>query len=195
MTLENTFVLIDAGYLNEISKHLGEGKPISIDLNQFAITLAKKQNLWVKGVFYFTAPPYQSPISTIEEMERRRNYDKFISKLRRIPNFIVREGRCQKKENDYCQKGVDTLLTMELMTLSQKPEVKTLILVSCDTDFVPILNQVREKGIKIVLYYYTDKQRKSKFSMSNHILTACDKTATISKEHFEESLLNKQNFH
>ena len=57
---DTTSVFIDGGYLSVISKHFGKGKYLTFDLSQFAITLAKSQELWCESVFYYTAPPYQS---------------------------------------------------------------------------------------------------------------------------------------
>jgi len=64
--------------------------------------------------------------------------------------------------------------------------VRTVILLACDTDFVPVLNRIREEGINVILYYFSDFDRKSKFFMSNHILTACDKKLLLKKGDFED---------
>jgi len=96
MTKENTYVFIDGAYLSLISKHFGKGKYLSFDINQFAITISKPQNLWCDGVFYYTAPPFQSSPPFEDEAKRKASYDKFVAKLKRVPNFTVREGRCQK---------------------------------------------------------------------------------------------------
>ncbi len=54
MNLKETYVLIDGGYLSKITKRLGkDGIRLDIDLNLFAITLAKTQSLWVSGVYYY----------------------------------------------------------------------------------------------------------------------------------------------
>lgn len=185
---DTTCVFIDGGYLSVISKHFGKGKYLTFDLNQFALTLAKSQELWCESVFYYTAPPYQSIDPTVDERERKAKYDKFINKLRRIPNFYVREGRCQKKDDGYTQKGVDTLLTMDLFEVCNKGNIKTIILIICDTDFVPILKKIQETGIKIILFYYSDYIRGSKFSMSNHLYTVCDRKILLELEHFKKSM-------
>ena len=171
--------------MSKISKYFGGGKYIKIDINKFSIALAKSQGFWCKEIYFYTAPPFQGSPPTKEEMERKANYDKFISKLRKL-NIIVREGRLQKIDSIYKQKGVDTLLTMDLMTLSNNKGKKNIILLACDTDFVPILNQTRKNGCRIVLFYFSDYKRKSNFSMSNYILTACDKSVLLTKEHFEK---------
>ena len=51
---------------------------------------------------------------------RRRNYDKFINILKRYQDIVVREGRCQKVDGGFTEKGVDTLLTMDLMGTTLK---------------------------------------------------------------------------
>lgn len=186
--MEGTYVFIDGAYLSLISKHFGNGKYLDFDINRFAITLSRSQGLWCKGVYYYTAPPYQSPNPTDAEIRKKAGYDRFISKLKNIQNFTVREGRCQKVDDGYHQKGVDTLFTMDLFTLCHGRDIKTIVVLTCDTDFVPVLNRLRSMGIEIILFYFSDYKRKSKFSMSNHILTACDKKVLVQIEHFEKSM-------
>lgn len=76
-------------------------------------------------------------------------------------------------------------MTMDLLKTAYEKEVKTIIIIACDTDFVPILKKVREDGIRVILYYFTDFDRKSKFFLSNHIATACDKKVLLKKKDFE----------
>jgi uncharacterized LabA/DUF88 family protein len=187
--IQSCYVFIDAGYLSKISEHFaGEGNYIKYDLQQLPITLAKAKNLWCEKVYYYTAPPYLSSSPSKEESERRRRHDNFVENvLKKKFGWEVREGRCQKgdKENDYHQKGVDNLIDIDLMDLCQKNAVKTVLMLICDTDFVPILNKIRKEWqIKVVIAYFTDRIRRSEFSMSNHLLTACDDTLLIEKNHF-----------
>ncbi|MBX8639740.1 MAG: NYN domain-containing protein [Thermoplasmata archaeon] len=188
--MDKTIVFIDDGYLSKISKFLGGGTYLQIDINQFAINLAKAQNLWCEEVYLYTAPPFQSAVPTTEEAEKRARYDRFTSRVRRISGFNVREGRLQYVDGEYRQKGVDTLLTMDLLTLTKEnyPNIKTVILLACDTDFVPVLQEIRQNGVKIILYYFTDYKRGSLFSMSNYILTACDQCVLLDISYFTMSL-------
>jgi len=191
-------VLIEGQYYYLIMRHF-YAKPFPpINLYEFAINLAREQGLWCDQVFYYIAPPYQSPTPTQKEMDMRAGYDKAISALKRMKNFNVREGRCQRLKNDdtgeyeYHEKGVDSLIIMDLY--KAVGVVKNLILLSCDTDLVPILKEVRDNGkLNTILYYYSDRQRHSKFSMSNEIITATSKSALITKEHFEKSIRKKEN--
>lgn len=193
--MNQAIVFLDGKYLQLVSNHFSNsGNRLKYDLNQLAITLAKREGLWCSKVYYYTAPPYQSEKPTPEEISRRSNHDRFTNKLKKIPNFFVREGRCQKVDGDYHQKGVDTLITMDLLTEASANKGMAFILVSCDTDFVPVIREIREKfGISVILYYYNDYVRKSKFSMSNHILTVCDRCILMAKDIFLTSAFPKNN--
>jgi uncharacterized LabA/DUF88 family protein len=186
--VKETYVFIDGAYLSLISKHFGKGKYLNFDIHEFATGMAKSEGLWLKGTFYYTAPPFQGSHPSKDEIQRKSRYDRFVSNLRKIQNFVIREGRCQRVDGEYHQKGVDTLFTMDLFDVSRDRSIETFLLVTCDTDFVPILNKLRELGIKIVLFYFSDFERKSRFSMSNHILTACDKKVLLTPEHFKNSM-------
>ncbi len=188
--MEDTYVFIDAQYLSLISKHFGSGKPIKYDIFRFAQDLVRRKNLWCNKVFYYTAPPYQSPNPTPEENRRKANYDSFINKVKNNPKFIIKEGRCQKVKGEFKQKGVDTQITMDLCSLQNHNPPKTIVVLLCDTDFVPILNALREQySKKIILYFFNDYKRGSRFSMSNNILTACDESVLITKDLFDNNKL------
>jgi uncharacterized LabA/DUF88 family protein len=112
-----TSVFIDAKYLQLIGKEFRDKKLFTekYNINQFAMTLSKNKNLWCDSINYYTAPPFQATPPTSDQIIRRAKYDKFINNLKNNDCFNVFEGRCQKVDGDYHQKGVDTLLTMGLM--------------------------------------------------------------------------------
>ena len=149
----------------------------------FANNLAKSQKLECKKIYFYTATPYQSPQPTPEENKRKANYDRFISKLNDA-KIIVREGRCQKIGNAYQQKGVDTLLTIDLSRIPKKEGINDVIVLTSDTDFVPIIKDLSEDGINVILAYFTDRKRKSGLSLSNHLCKACRDKIKIKKEDF-----------
>jgi uncharacterized LabA/DUF88 family protein len=183
--MEETILFIDGGYLSYISKYFGKGRPLKYKIEKFAINLVKERNFIVKEIYYYTAPPFQNPIPSEEENERKRNYDKFIGKLKLAkPPIIVREGRCQKIDDSFQQKGVDTLMTMDLLRVPKKMNVKDIIIITSDTDFVPIIRDIKQDGVNPILAYFTDKRRKSAFSLSNHLWKVCNIKILIRKEHF-----------
>lgn len=182
-----TILFIDSGYLSFISKHFGKGKPLKYNIEKFTENICKERDLECEEIYFYLSPPYQSPNPTEEENKRKASYDRFIEKLKQVkPKINVREGRCQKIDNIFQQKGVDTLMTMDLFRIAQQEKIKTIILITSDSDFVPIIKHIKtEHNIKVILVYFTDRKRKSAFSLSNHLWKAVDDKILIRKEHFE----------
>lgn len=181
--MDDCIVFIDGAYLSLVSKFLGNGKPLKFDVKKFAENLSKEQNLICKEIFYYNCPPFQGTPPTEEQEKRKAGYDKFVSKLDLL-GIKVREGRCQMINNKYAQKGVDVLLSIDLVRKANK--IKKFILVTCDTDFVPAIKDIRNNDkVKVILYYLKDKS--TKFSMSDHILSICDKKVKLIIEDFEKS--------
>jgi len=183
--MKSTIVFIDSGYLSFISKFFGGGRPLRYKIEVFSKNLAKIKGFDCKKIYFYTAPPFQSPKPTPEESKRKANYDKFITKLKEV-NIIIREGRCQKIDNTYQQKGVDTLLTIDLSRIPKREGISDVIVLTSDTDFVPIIKDLSEDGINVILAYFTDRKRKSGLSLSNHLWKACKDKIKIRKEYFYE---------
>jgi len=188
--MEKTIVLIDAGFLSKLTKYFGSGKYLRYDLINFSKNLAKKQKLECTKIYYYTAPPFQSDKPTKEESERYKKYEHFKENLSKDSIVSVREGRCQRLKVDgkfvYGQKGVDALAIIDLMSVPlQHKEVKKIILIANDSDFVPVVEKLKELGIEVILYTYYLKQRKSSFSRSNELLKAVSRYVALSKEDFD----------
>jgi uncharacterized LabA/DUF88 family protein len=89
---------------------------------------------------------------------------------------------------EYNQKGVDTLLTMDMMNLPLKyPNLKKVILIASDSDFVPVIKEINKFGIKTILYTYYVKGRKTRFSTSNELFQVVSKYVLITKEDFKQA--------
>jgi uncharacterized LabA/DUF88 family protein len=193
--MNDTLIFIDEAFLSKLSKHFGNGKYIKFDKVDFAKSLTTKENLSCKKVFYYLAPPFQSEPPTKEEEIKKRGHDKFVKRLK-DRGVIIREGRCQRLKIDgkfeYHQKAVDVFLAMDLTSIPLKfPEVKRIILISSDSDFVPIIKNLEEQGIKTTLYTYYEEKRNSPFSRSNHLIKSVYKYKLISKDDFLSAPLNK----
>ena len=84
-------------------------------------------------------------------------------------------------------------MTMDLMSIPLlHKDVKRVILIACDSDFVPIIQHLNKLGLKMILYtYYERKNRKSLFSTSNQLIKSVSKYRILSKGEFDEAPLNK----
>lgn len=160
---DESLIFIDDGFLAKISKHFGQGKYLKFDRITFAKNLSKNQHLICKHIFYYTAPPFQSSKTSKEEEERKEGYDKFIKKLSQNKDITIREGRVQRLKIDgkfiYKQKAVDSLAIIDLKNL-------------------------KNLGIKIILYTYYERSRDAKFSTSNELIKSVNKYVLLKKEDF-----------
>jgi len=195
--LENTLVLLDAGFLSKLSKHFGNRKYLRYDIIKFSKKIAENQDLFCKHIFYYTAPPFQCGKPTKKESDRYRKYERFIKKLLKNKDISVREGRCQRlKINDkfiYKQKAVDTLVVMDMMNVPiEYKNINKIILIASDSDFVPVVKQLGRLGIKTILYTYYQKGRTAKFSTSNNLIKSVYKYVLLTKEDFDIVKLIKE---
>ena len=188
--MDKAIVFIDEGFLSKLSKHFGKGEYLKFHRKDFAEEISKKINLKCEKIFLYTAAPFQSSSPDKKEIKRKEGYDKFKHSLVK-EGIEFREGRCQRLKIDgefeYKQKAVDILLARDLMNIKVSfPEVNKIILVSSDTDFVPIIDDLVKKGIEVILFTYFDKKRGSPFSLSNHLFKACSRYVKLNKEDFNE---------
>src|SRR3989338_8401343 len=113
--MEDTIVFVDDGFFGLVKKHFQkeDGKPKKY-LQTFR-NICNKENLNLKHLYIYTAPPYQSPKPTKKEDFLMSKYQSMTKMLRNKNWITLREGRCQKlidKDGriDYYQKGVDALV-------------------------------------------------------------------------------------
>jgi len=192
-----TLIFVDSGFLSELSKHFGKGRHLRFDYSKFFRFLAEKKKLNLKKIFYYTAPPFQSENPTKEEALRKKGYDNFINKIKKDVLFSVKEGRVQKiigsEGEEFTQKGVDTLMTMDLAFSKDKfPDAKKIIMVTSDTDFVPVIKELKRFGIEVILYTYSDAKRNSKFFLSHHLTECCDDVEYLKKEDMNKFSLKNE---
>lgn len=195
-SFNSTFVFLDGGFVSKLGQHFGEGKFLIYDIHKFSQNLAKKQHLNCQQIFYYTAPPFQSNNPTKEQEHKKEGYDKFIKKLKE-KRIIVREGRCQRLiidgKESFNQKAVDILLAIDLMNIPlQHTTIKKVILLTADSDFVPVIKELEKHNIKTILYTFYSKNRNMAFSRSNHLIKSVHKYAILSKEDFINSPLFKK---
>ncbi len=90
----------------------------------------------------------------------------------------------------YGQKGVDALVIIGLMSVPlEYKEVKKIILIANDSDFVPVVKKLKQLNIEIVLYTHYSKKRESSFSRSNELLKTVSRYVQLTKEDFYNAKL------
>ncbi|MDD3245152.1 MAG: NYN domain-containing protein [Candidatus ainarchaeum sp.] len=176
---DSAIVFIDFGYLKKIFDLFKINK-FNVDLKRFSIILCKEQKLFCKRIYLYDAPPFK------DNKKKLDRYNSFISQLKKR-GLIIKEGRCQKilidknkRKYEFKQKGVDTHITMDLLTCAFEKKANNFILITADTDFVPVIEKIKKLNINIILYCVKNKERH--LFLSNHLLDACNYVGLIKKE-------------
>jgi len=189
--MEDTLIFVDDGFFGLVKKHFQkeDGKPKKY-LQTFR-NICKKENLNLKHLFIYTAPPYQSPKPTEKEGFLMSRYQNMTKMLRKKKWISLKEGRCQRVLNEYgefeyYQKGVDALVIMDMYEIKDDyPYIKKIILIASDSDFVPLIDRMKQKGFEIIIYTYFDRIRNSRFSTSNQLLRVASRWERLTNEYFQ----------
>ena len=188
--MEDTLIFVDNDFFKLVKREFENRSGKKKRLLKTFRNICKKEKLNLKHLYFYTAPPYQSYDSTKKEIKLKKNYDS-LSRLLNYKKWVTfREGRCQRLKVDgdyrYAQKGVDILLVIDLMRFERKfPHVKKIILIACDSDFVPVIEQLKKEGIEVILYTYFDRNRGSRFSRYNELLQSCSRWVKLKNTDFD----------
>ncbi len=189
--MEDTLVFVDDGFFGLVKKHFSNEDGKSKKYLQAFRNICKKENLNLKHLYIYTAPPYQSPVLTKKEGFLMSRYQNMTKMLRRKKWITLREGRCQKIINEiggetFSQKGIDALIILDMYDVKENyPDIRKIILIASDSDFVPVLERMRQKNFEVIIYTYFDRKRNSRFSTSNHLLKVASKWVKLNKSDFE----------
>ncbi len=191
---DDTLIFVDDGFFGLVKKYFQKEDGKNKKYLQTFRNICKKEKLNLKHVFIYTCPPYQSPNQNKQENFLMSRYNNMVKMLKKKKWVTLREGRCQRILNEqggfeYCQKGVDALVILDMYDIKENyPDIKKIILIASDSDFAPVIERMKSKGIQIILYTYFERNRKSRFSTSNHLLKVCSRWVKLKAEDFEDSL-------
>ena len=190
--MKDTLVFVDDGFFGLVKKYFQKDGKSKKYLQTFR-NICNKENFNLKHLFIYTAPPYQGPAPTKKEDYLMSRYQNMTKMLKNKNWVTLREGRCQKIINnqgieEFSQKGVDSLIILDLCEIKEEhPEINKIILIASDSDFVPVIERMKQKGIEVIVYTYFDRKRGSKFSTSNHLLDVASKWVKLNEEDFENT--------
>jgi uncharacterized LabA/DUF88 family protein len=122
-----------------------------IDMGKFCEKLLEGRRL--KRVYYYNAIVGQK-----EEPERFASQEKFFDSVKQVPYLEMRLGRLVYTPGwpsvPPYEKGIDIMLTTDLLTHSFKGNYDVAILVAGDTDYVGAIQQVKNNGqnVEVALF-------------------------------------------
>jgi uncharacterized LabA/DUF88 family protein len=155
-------ILIDNGYFTKIADKIYGKDNYKIDYLKLSDGISNMLNLDRFRTYFYDCPPYYKQEENNQlDKERAGRFNRFINALQKNPNFEIRLGKLVKRFYDnkpyYVQKGVDVLLTIDLLRLSLKNVVKHIALITGDADYVPVIKTIRDEGVKVYLFHSFEK--------------------------------------
>lgn len=176
LQMEKCAIFIDGGYLNRVLDKFG--KDISLDYLKFSEQICLDLNLNRLRTYFYHCLPFIRADNN-HDMSRHRSMQKFLSKLKRLPRFEIKLGKLQLIGNQFRQKMVDVLMSLDIVNMCFDNKVQYVVLIAGDTDFVPAIKKAKDCGAIVHLFYHPK-------SIHNRLLDEVDELHIISEE-----LINK----
>lgn len=102
---------------------------------------------------------YNAPLDQTRDRQRYQEQQRFFRSIQRLPYIELRLGRLVYRggptEAPY-EKGVDVLLTTDMLVHAFRGNYETAILVSGDTDYAAALQAVKDQGKHVEVALFGD---------------------------------------
>jgi len=149
-----------------------------------------------RGRIYY----YNAPLNQSEDPEGYRKQQRFFASLKQ-QQIIIRLGELKDREKEFqcphcgkkfvsefkTEKGVDTRIAVDIMSLAARRAYGVAILVSGDGDFAPLAREARENWN---VYFWNAHFRNRFTSYSEDLLKECDGYVILTKELADPARVN-----
>lgn len=172
--VEKVAVFIDLGYINAVTRKLGN---LRINFENFIKSFINSEKEELYRTYFYYCPPFQSSPPTPEERLLQSNLDRFVKRLKSMPRTEVRMGKLTKtRRGEFVQKRVDTYFAIDLVKLAIKGSIKRAVLIAGDSDFVPPILEAKENDVIVKLVYYAN-------TVQSELVEVCDERQEINAEY------------
>lgn len=164
-----TAIFIDGGYLDKCANR-------GIDYIKLSETLAGNER--ILQTYYYNGYPYDASHDRNPDPTHIETYEKktkFFRGLETLSKFTCRYGHTVFRNGMFMQKGVDSLLVVDMLTLAARKTVDSIKLLSGDRDLIAGVRAVREFGIIVDLFTFT----KGTFALA--LKGECDSSKELDK--------------
>lgn len=180
-------IFIDAGYFMDhwLEKECKIPK-MQYNFRQFSIRIANngftelKQPRLIRTYYYDGLPD----LNYTDELTKRKKFHDRINRL--FGDFEVRTARLVKNNHHWEQKGVDTIIALDMVEKAVSNQYDVAILVSGDLDHLPAVKSVKNLGKHVYGVYY-------EASYSEPLINEFDLGYQLEKIHDGEELKMDEN--
>ncbi len=175
--MEKAIIFIDGGYLNRILKTYFDAT--DIDYSKFCEIICNDLTVNRLRTYYY----HCLPIIRKGNKEDEKRYSKmrlFLLNLKRkLTRSEIKLGKLQLIGGQFRQKMTDVLMSLDIVKKSIGKEIKHIILVAGDADFIPAIKTAKDYDRIVHLYYHPS-------SVHNELLDETDESHPISKEFIDK---------
>jgi uncharacterized LabA/DUF88 family protein len=158
-----------------------------VDYHQFSKAIVGPDRELVRTYYYNAA--YDAALSP----EQRKGQQPFLESLYRTPYLELRLGRIiPLREGGFREKGADVLLAADLIYYANKKFFDTAIIITEDSDFAPVLSQLKDVGPHVELGLFRDSQPRDLVSAADRIISLEDVLDKFASKIFPE--IPEENF-
>ena len=158
---ERVAIFIDGSNLYHGLKS-NKGKA-NIDFEIFCQNLVGNRHL--TRIYYYNAPKIAQ-----ENPQGYKQQQSFFNRIKQIPFLELKLGRLIIRNNVPIEKGIDVLITVDMIRYARNNAYDTAILVSGDGDFAPALKFLKEFGKHIENAYFSTGRSINLRAFNNRIL-------------------------
>jgi uncharacterized LabA/DUF88 family protein len=151
--LERTMAFIDGGYLRRLCRDICPSERINfmkvfLKIREvFSVCLTNQFQLDLIRVYYYDAIPEG-------KHPEYDTYKAYFDEVKNTPLFKLRLGRLVDSQKEGLrQKGVDILMSTDVLTKAYRNQYDTGIFVIGDGDFIPLIEAVNDAGKKTICLY------------------------------------------
>lgn len=170
--MEKAVILIDGGYFNRILKNYFNN--VQIDYLKLSEEIVNTLGVERLRTYVYQCLPIIRR-GNKEDERRHDNMQQFLTKLKRLPRFEIKLGKLQMIGGKFKQKMVDVLMSIDIIKKSIGGEIRHIILIAGDADFVPAIKTAKDNDIIIHLFCHP-------LSVHNELLDEIDELHPISQE-------------
>ncbi|WP_457639585.1 LabA-like NYN domain-containing protein [Persephonella sp.] len=137
---ERVVIFIDGGNMFHASNSL----KLKINYKKL-IDILKKDRWLLRAYFYTGIPSGDLPKEVREQLKKQQG---FLNELQNM-GIKVKTMPLKKTPEGYIEKGIDILIATDMITLAFRDAYDTAVLVSGDSDFLPVVEKVQELGKRV----------------------------------------------
>ncbi|NPA13282.1 MAG: NYN domain-containing protein [Aquificae bacterium] len=137
---ERVAIFIDGGNMFHATNHL------KLKINYKKLVDILKKDRWLLRAYFYTGIPSGDMPKEIREQWKKQQG--FLNELRNI-GLKVKTIPLKKTPEGYIEKGIDILLATDMISLAYRDAYDTAVLVSGDSDFIPVVEKVQDLGKRV----------------------------------------------